>query len=260
MNVCTLISGSWGNSIYLETPTTKVLVDAGQSGKKISLALEECGVNPADLDALLVTHSHRDHVQGVGVMARRYRLPVYATEGTWLEMDQIGPLQPDQQRVIETEDSWEVGDLKIESYPTSHDALDSVGFVMTKGKKSVGIVTDSGVFTARMRKNLMNMDCLILEANHDPDLLDRGRYPWPLKKRIASVTGHLSNEMAGEALAKIKGEKTRTVVLAHLSEENNSPGLARKTVCETLAKNDVELGDIDIFIAPRYKRGPWISL
>jgi phosphoribosyl 1,2-cyclic phosphodiesterase len=103
MNVCTLISGSWGNSVYLETPTTKVLVDAGQSGKKISLALEECGVNPADLDALLVTHSHRDHAQGVGVMARRYRLPVYATEGTWLEMDQIGPLQPDQQRVIETE-------------------------------------------------------------------------------------------------------------------------------------------------------------
>jgi phosphoribosyl 1,2-cyclic phosphodiesterase len=132
---------------------------------------------------------------------------------------------------------------------------------MTKGKKSLGIVTDSGVFTARMRKNLMNMDGLILEANHDPDLLDRGRYPWPLKKRIASVTGHLSNEMAGEALAKIKGRKNPALLFwPTLSEENNSPGLARKTVCETLAKNGVELGDVDIFVAPRYKRGPWISL
>lgn len=262
MRICTLMSGSSGNAIYIETSKTKLLVDAGQTGKGITKALDEAvGVSPSDLDGVMITHAHRDHVRGAGVISRKYKLPLYATEGTWCEMEPIiGNILPTLKNVIDRGESLQVGDIKMETFATSHDALDSVGYICTQGKKSIGIATDSGVFTARMEKLLRNLDALVLEANHDTQMLKNGRYPWHLKKRIASTVGHLSNDDAGRALLKIIGEKTHDVVLAHLSEENNKPTLALKTVIESLKNNEVNLEEVNISVAPRYRPGKCITI
>ncbi len=255
MKVCTLISGSSGNAIYVETDQTKVLIDAGQSGKVISQALEEaCGRSPQELDALLLTHGHRDHIMGAGVLARRYRLPVYATEGTWCEMESLpGTIREEQQNYICSQKPLEIGDLKIEPFTVSHDAMEPVGFLLSQGKRSLGIATDSGVFTAQMARMLTNADCFILEANHDLDLLKKGPYPWPLKKRISGIMGHLANDTAGNALLRILGKASRQVMLAHLSTENNNPALALQTVQDILSDNQVNLDEVDITVAPRYQ-------
>ena len=262
MNFCTLRSGSSGNAIYIETGQTKVLIDAGLSGKVLATAASQaCGVDLAALDALLITHAHRDHVQGAGVLARRYKLPVYATEGTWCEMAPlIGAVPYEKQYIIDTDRTFEIGDLKIGAFPVSHDALEPVGYVLGNRGRMMGVATDSGVMTRGMEKNLRNLDAFIIEANHDVELLRRGPYPWTLKKRIAGIFGHLSNESAGQALLRTLGGKTKKVILAHLSEENNKPALALKTVREELALNQVDLEEVDIFVAPRYEPSPLISI
>lgn len=258
MKICTLMSGSSGNAIYLETKKTKILLDAGQTGKKVTSYLKEAtGRTPSELNAILLSHSHRDHYLGAGVLSRRYQLPIYATEGTWFETKNLlGELPSGCEHSIEPGKSWEFEDLKIETFPTSHDALDSVGFIFTEKGKSIGVATDSGVFTTRMEQKLKNMECLILEANHDPDLLQKGPYPWSVKKRIASILGHLSNEGAGQALLKVLGNKTNQVILAHLSQENNKPSLAIDTVKNMLTNNQVAIEELDIFVAPRYQPSP----
>lgn len=255
MKFCTLMSGSSGNAFYVETSRTKLLIDAGQSGKAITQALEEaCGRSMDELDALLITHGHRDHILGAGVLARRYHLPVYATEGTWCEMDKrAGTIKEEQKNYIQAEDSLELGDLKIETFPVSHDAMEPVGFLLSSAKKRLGIATDSGVFTARMSRVLQNADCLVLEANHDLELLKNGSYPWPLKKRISSIVGHLSNEGAGQALLQTLGKNSQKVILAHLSAENNKPDLALDTVKNLLEENQCSLKEVDITIAPRFR-------
>lgn len=257
MKFCTLMSGSSGNALYVETPQTKVLIDAGNSGKALTQALEEaCDRSPQDLDALLISHEHRDHILGTGVLARRYHLPLYATEGTWEEMDgRIGNLKEEQRNYINKNQTMELGDLKIEFFPISHDARDPIGFLLSHGGKRLGIATDSGVFTSYMAQTLHNVDCLVLEANHDPGMLQDGPYPWSLKQRISGEKGHLSNQGAGEALLKTLGENTKRVVLAHLSAENNKPALALQTVENTLEKNHFNLDEVEITVAPRYRPG-----
>lgn len=261
MKVCTLMSGSSGNAIYIETAKSRVLIDAGQTGKCVAQALEQaCGISPKTLDSILVTHAHRDHTQGVGILSRRFGLPVYATEGTWYEMDSlIGPVRPEHKRVI-GQDKWEIGDLAIQIFPTSHDALESVGYVIEHESKRLGIATDSGVFTTRMNKELQDLDCLILESNHDTGMLKNGPYPWPLKKRIASIHGHLSNESAGDALARVIGGRTKNVILAHLSEENNRPKLALETVKEILRNRRICLDQVNITVASRYIPGAVLEI
>ena len=261
MRVCTLMSGSSGNAIFVETKGARVLIDAGQSGRNITRSLQEgCNVHMKDLDAILITHAHRDHVTGAGVLCRRHCLPVYATAGAWREMEPlIGPVPPKLQNVINPDKTWQLGDIKIEPFPVSHDALEPVGFILSSGDKTVGIATDSGVFTTRMGRALQNLDCLILEANHDPEMLRTGPYPWPLKKRIAGDLGHLSNEGAGKALLNTLGERTKSVILAHLSEENNRPFLALETVTSILEKNRVMLQNVSIEVAPRYQPGRCVS-
>jgi phosphoribosyl 1,2-cyclic phosphodiesterase len=255
------MSGSSGNAIYVETKEAKVLIDAGQTGKRITQALEDsCKVSPKALDAIIITHAHRDHISGAGVLSRRFDLPIYATEGTWHEMKPlIGAIKPENTKYITKDNKWGLKDLQIESFPTSHDAMESVGFVCSSDKVNLGIATDTGVFTAKMGTKLQNTDCLILESNHDIQMLNNGPYPWTIKKRIASIMGHLSNEGAGLALLKTIGENTRNIILAHLSEENNKPSVALETVRSTLDKNQLCLKDVNISVAPRYKPGNCIS-
>lgn len=262
MKVCTLISGSSGNAIYIETARAKVMIDAGQSGKTISKALEEaCGRSLEEIDGLLLTHGHRDHISGAGVLARKYHLPVYATEGTWCELDSLpGSIKDEQKNYICAGESLEIVDLKIEPFPVSHDAMEPVGYLLSAGKKTLGVATDSGVFTAQMARMVTNVDGLVLEANHDLEMLKNGSYPWPLKKRISGILGHLSNDTAGNALLRILGKATRKVMLAHLSTENNHPALALQTVQDILIDNQVNLDEVDITVAPRYKPSAIISI
>lgn len=279
MEYCSLMSGSWGNCHYIRAGETRIMVDAGQSGKRIlsNLAAAGCG-DGKDLSGILVTHAHRDHVIGVGILARKLKIPVYATEGTWFEMEALaGEIPETLRRRIGTEDRWQIGELELESFPTSHDALESIGFVLRHGQTRLGIATDCGVFTSRMERRLSNLDGLVLEANHDLEMLRRGSYPEYLKRRIAGVEGHLSNGDAASSLRKILGPQTRQVVLAHLSEENNCPHIALHTIQNVLEgtdgatanrfcraggpyRNVIERRGLRISVAPRCIPGEWMAL
>ncbi|NLT94100.1 MAG: MBL fold metallo-hydrolase [Clostridia bacterium] len=261
MRFCSLASGSSGNSYYIGTKNTNILIDAGISGKRICQELEsKVGLEGSQLDGLFITHEHTDHIQSIGVLARRFKVPLYATEGTWRGMrGKIGEVDPDLCHVLDDCGSLELGDINIEWFPTSHDANEPVGYLCQSGKKKIGLATDTGVLTRPMADILRNVDLLVLEANHDEKMLATGRYPLYLKKRIGSSLGHLSNRAAGKALLDLAGEKTKTVFLAHLSQENNLPGLAMATVGEILSKNKVEF-NFDLAVAPRSQSTSCIRL
>lgn len=257
MRYCSLMSGSSGNCHYIEGSQGALMVDAGQSGKRILANAQTALGRPLErLTAILVTHAHRDHVLGVGVLARRFQVPVYATEGTWFEMGPlIGEIPVPLRRVIDLKESFKIGLFEIEAFPTSHDALESVGYILRENGRSLGIATDSGVFSSHMGRRLQDIEGLILESNHDLEMLRKGPYPMHLKRRIASAQGHLSNEDALRALEKIVGPKTRHVVLAHLSEENNRPRLVYEGASAFLETKNIQLQ-----VAPRCLPGKWVDL
>jgi phosphoribosyl 1,2-cyclic phosphodiesterase len=257
MDYCSLMSGSWGNCHFVRAGETSVLIDAGQSGKRVltNMAMAGCG-DGSCLSAILVTHAHRDHIAGVGVLARRLKLPVYATEGAWYEMGAIAAEIPEEYKhIIDCSEKWRLGALEMEAFPTSHDALESVGYVLRHQDRGIGIATDCGVFTNRMEQTLQDLPLLVLEANHDIEMLRKGSYPYYLKKRIAGIDGHLSNEDAAAGLLKILGKQTKYVLLAHLSQENNTPEKALKAMAEILPDNGPALA-----VAPRCLPGDWIKI
>ncbi len=261
MEYCSLMSGSWGNCHYIKGKTTSIIIDAGQTGKRVLANLAQAGLGDGrDLAGILVTHAHRDHVTAVGVLARKLKVPVYATEGTWCQMEEIsGPIPDNLRRTVELEGKWRLNELEIQTFPTSHDALESVGYVVRCGGQGIGVATDMGVFTARMAEALQSLECLVLEANHDLDMLRLGRYPVYLKKRISGVSGHLSNEDAGVGLLRVLCSRTRHVVLAHLSEENNTPEKALNCIGGLVAGYAGEKNpELEILVAPRCTPGPRI--
>lgn len=263
MEYCSLMSGSWGNCHYIKGGNTRILIDAGQTGKRVLANLAAAGLGDGrDLTGILVTHAHRDHVTAVGVLARKLKVPVYATEGTWCQMEEIsGPIPEGLKRVVRPMEKWRLNELEIEAFPTSHDALESVGYVVRCGSQGIGVATDLGVFTDQMAEVLSSLECLALEANHDLDMLRFGRYPVYLKKRISGVSGHLSNEDAAAGLLRILCPKTRHVVLAHLSEENNTPEKALDCVRGHVASYGGEKNpELKIIVAPRCVPGPRILL
>jgi phosphoribosyl 1,2-cyclic phosphodiesterase len=240
-----LASGSTGNAIYVETEKTRLLIDAGVAGKQIEAAMNEIAVSLTDLDAILVTHEHSDHIKGVGVVARKIvserkkerdlygqlEVPIYATEGSWHDLQGLMKEYAEScRRVIRTGDKLEFADLIVESFPLSHDAREPVGYVFHHGSSKLTLATDLGYMSSRVKDTIADSDAYILESNHDVNMLRIGPYPWHLKQRILGDKGHLSNEAAGEALLDILSERTRDVYLAHLSQENNLPELAQLTV------------------------------
>ncbi len=234
---CPLFSGSSGNALFIASRATRILVDAGLPGRTVSGALAEIGVLPETLDGILVTHEHSDHIKGVGVLARKYRIPVYANERTWAGMERcVGQLSPGQRRVFDTGDNFFIGDLEISSFPIPHDAAEPVAYRVFHGGHSVATATDIGHFTKRLLGSLSGVDLLLLESNHDPELLlHNDRYSQPLKARILGDRGHLSNEDCARALVSLYKTGVRHAVLGHLSGENNSPELALATVCQNIA-------------------------
>jgi phosphoribosyl 1,2-cyclic phosphodiesterase len=249
----TLASGSSGNAMFVGTEKTGLLIDAGLTGKDACNKLAQNKINTENLQGILVTHEHSDHIKGAGVLSRRLDLPIFATEGTWQGMEKsIGKIAEKNRKYLDLDQCLEIGDLQVEMAATSHDAQEPVAFIVHSGKKSIGMATDTGRITSSLRKKVTGCTALILEANHDPTMLRQGPYPSYLKKRVASVLGHLSNQMSGDALAEFISGKTEQVVLAHLSEQNNSPSLALHTVKEVLREKGFE--DFPkISVAPRYE-------
>ena len=253
MKFCSLYSGSSGNSLFVSNKNTKLLVDAGLSGIRIQRALTDIGEKSDEVCGILVTHEHRDHIHGLGVLSRRFDLPIYANEKTWEAMaDDLGKIAPHNIKTFEFDKPFSVEDLEIEAFRTSHDAADSAGFIINDGKKRLGIATDSGIITPEMTKALFGCDLALLESNHDVSMLEAGSYPFYLKQRIKSDYGHLSNEIAGNLALSLVKKGTKHLILAHLSEENNYPLLAYETTARILAGAGVILKeDVNLFVAKR---------
>ena len=241
MKFSVLASGSTGNAIYVETDHKRLLIDAGLSGKKMEAALHAIGISPSKLDAILVSHEHSDHVKGVGILARRYKLPIYANEKTWKAMDLMIGAVPNDLRFHMNRGAVETfGDLDIETFGVSHDAADPMFFSFRHDGRNMTILTDTGYVSDHMAGIAKEADTLIFESNHDMDMLRMGKYPWSVKRRILGDEGHVSNMDAGTALAEIIKGRSAEVYLAHLSLDNNMKDLARMTVEQTLNHKDID--------------------
>jgi phosphoribosyl 1,2-cyclic phosphodiesterase len=235
-----LASGSTGNATVVSSDEATVLIDAGLSMKKIEALMKEREVSGDQLDAILVTHEHSDHIKGVGAFARKYELPVYANEKTWGAMLRtVGEIPDAQRRILPTDGVMEIADLRVESYAISHDAVEPVGYCFYADGVKLSLATDLGYVSDKVMRQLQNSDVLVLESNHDIEMLRMGRYPWNIKRRILGDTGHLSNEAAGEALCTLLSGSTRRVYLAHLSQEHNLMDLAKLTVNTIMQDNGV---------------------
>jgi phosphoribosyl 1,2-cyclic phosphodiesterase len=272
MRVTVLGSGSSGNSILVQAGDTSLLVDAGFSGKELERRLGESGVLPHELSGLLITHDHGDHTRGMGVLARRWGLPLYLTERTHRACTKL--LRGDERvRYYRGAEPLQLGSLRVDPFVTVHDAADPLAVTVTEcatGEK-LGIATDLGRPTKSMRHALAACDMLILEANHDEILLRESPYPWSVKARIGSSHGHLSNRAAAELLGEIFDDRLGTVVLAHLSDNANDPFLARDVVARTLdrcgyrgrlavAQQDKPLEPVDVASVRRRMLPPQLAL
>lgn len=249
-----LASGSSGNSMVVEGGETKVLIDAGLSAKKIEQLLGERDVKCAELEAIFVTHEHADHIKGLGALARKYDLPVYANEKTWEQLDKsIGAIAEMRRMVMETGCAVELGSMKIESYGISHDAAEPVGYCFYEGDRKLGLATDLGYMSSKVKDRLLDCDAIVLETNHDVEMLRMGHYPWSIKRRILSDLGHLSNEAAGEAVIDLLGgRRLKRIYMAHLSRDHNLMDLARLTLNSVIEERGVSLREERIELRDTY--------
>ncbi len=251
--VCSLFSGSSGNSTYIGASDTHILIDAGQPGRDIIHSLDSIGIDASQVKGILVTHEHTDHIKSAGVLSRKFNIPIYANQKTWEAMEtKIGKISPENIRVFYNNMDFYIDGINIEPFEIPHDAADPVGFCFYHQNKKISIATDLGYTNKKIINNLKDSDLVILEANHDVEMLKAGRYPARLKRRILSNKGHLSNEDAGHALLEMLKGKVSHVLLAHLSKENNYPQLAYETVVNILEEKGVKVGK-DIFIDMTYR-------
>ena len=231
LNLCPLFSGSSGNSVYMACGGVKLLVDAGMSAARVEANLREIGVDIRNIDAILVTHEHIDHVRGLGVLCRRYGMPVYANEGRWQGILQRETGIPQKcMRTFYTGEDFYIGALNVHPFPIPHDAADPVGFAFDCQGLRCGVATDIGHISETWMRAVSGCQALVLEANHDVDWLRDGPYPYALQNRILGDRGHLSNEASAEFAVSLAAAGTHTLLLAHLSPENNTPERARTVV------------------------------
>ena len=240
MKVCVLSSGSKGNTTYIETAKAKILIDCGNSSKYINNRLNELNVNSEEIDAILITHVHSDHIKGLQTFLKHINPVIYITEKMHPYLDYV-----DNYKFIDS-DTFEIKDIKVEVIKTSHDAEDSVGYIINNNKESVVYITDTGYINKKYYELLTNRDVYIFESNHDVEMLNNGSYPFALRQRILSDKGHLSNYDSAKYLAKFIGSNTKKVILAHLSEENNTEELALTTLKDRLNKEKITFDDIII--------------
>ena len=245
--VWTLASGSSGNAVYFEAEDTAILVDAGISLKAIVAGIERVGGNKSKIRAVFLTHSHSDHIRNAGAVARKFEVPVYTAQGTY-EYCACRLGKNVQYRIIRPSEPVEVGGFRIIPIPTPHDAVDSVAFIVERYGWRCGVLTDLGHVFYKLKKEISNLDAVILESNYDPQMLAHGSYPYYLKNRISSKAGHISNEEAASLLLGSQGDRLRTVMLAHLSRENNTPAKALECHLSCLADSGKKF---KVLVAPR---------
>nr|WP_208001779.1 MBL fold metallo-hydrolase [Macrococcus brunensis] len=253
-----LASGSTGNATYVESDKGSLLVDVGLSGKKMVDLFSQIDRKIEDLDGILVTHEHIDHIKGLGVLARKYKIPVYANENTWKAIERADKNIPqDQKMIFNPYETKSIAGFDIESFNVSHDAIDPQFYIFHNDYKKLTMITDTGYVSDRMKGMIHGSDCFVFESNHDVDMLRMGRYPWKTKQRILSDMGHVSNEDAAYAMREVITGSTKRIYLSHLSRDNNLKDLARMSVEQVLnehdidTKNDVTLHDTDKEVATK---------
>lgn len=245
-----LASGSKGNSVLICSSKTRILLDAGLTGKELTRRLGKTPVQPDHLDAMIISHEHQDHVRGAGVMSRRLGLPVYLTQGTMENLSpQVGEIP--QIQIFQSGVPFRIGDLVIQAFATSHDAGESSGFVVESDGMKLGVCTDLGIVTQLVKTRLQGCHALLVEANHDSDLLLKGPYPWELKQRIRSRHGHLSNDDTLDLIKGLYHEALHSIVFAHLSEVNNHPSVLSQGYHELLQCE--EWHEVRFSIASQYE-------
>ena len=251
-NFCSLYSGSSGNSLYVETENTRLLIDAGVSSKKIELALTNLDVDPASINGILVTHEHSDHVQGLGTFAKKFNLPVFVNEKTLDAMPkQKEKISEKNIKLFNINEKFEIGDLKVKPFSIPHDAANPCGFNIFKDDKKISIATDIGHMTNGILKNLEDSIFIMLESNYDPEVLKYSKYPYQLKTRIAGPDGHLSNELAGKTISYLLNSGLKQAVLGHLSKQSNFPELAYKTVIDEIMCTKYDENSLKLNVASR---------
>lgn len=256
MRISTIASGSSGNCVYVGSDNTHVLVDVGISGKRTEMGLNANGISMKDINAILITHEHIDHINGLGVISRKYGIPIYTTEKTADAIKantKLGKIPEDLYVNINADSPFNIGDLEVHPFSISHDAVQPVAYRFNKGDKSIAVATDMGKYDDYTVSNLGKLDALLIEANHDVRMLMAGTYPYYLKQRILGEKGHLSNETSGKLINDILHDGLKYILLGHLSKENNYEDLAFETVKSEIAVSDNEYkaDDFNIIVAKR---------
>lgn len=253
LRLCSIASGSSGNCIYVGTEEEGIIIDSGVSAKMVLEGLKNIGVCFSDIKGIFVTHEHSDHTKGIGPLARKLDVPIFANEDTWFAMESsLGKIKHEQVKLIKAGEIIGVGGIGVGSYKISHDAVSPMGYFFIKDGKKVAVATDLGYITPEVEECIFGSKVVLLESNHDVNMLMAGSYPYFLKKRILSELGHLSNETAAEFACKLFESGTRSLLLGHLSRENNFPELAFETVKAGLMKNGISTEKhIDLQVAPR---------
>ena len=257
---CSLYSGSTGNSSIVQSNKTKILVDVGESAKKIAEALASINVNPFSIDAILITHEHSDHVKGLAVFSKKYNVPVYANIETWNAMQKYKEKLNEENIKTFTFNKFKIGDIEVNPFPIPHDAANPCGFNLFHDNKKMSIATDIGHMSKEIITNLSDSSFLLLEANYEPEILKCSSYPYMLKERIKGPNGHLSNSDAGKTISYLVDHGLNQVMLGHLSKENNFPELAYKTVVEELIEHNYDENSLSLSIANRYETSPIIDV
>ncbi len=255
--LCPIASGSSGNCTFIEAGDTRLLVDAGISGKKVIEGLTTIDIDPSTINAIFITHEHIDHIKGVGIYSRKFNVPIYTTHKTWDKMiddKSLGKLKEENIFRIEKNAPMNIGELTITPYPIPHDAVDPVGYKFDYNGKRIIVTTDLGEIDDEMMENLKGVNGILLEFNHDINMLKAGGYPYALKQRILGRNGHLNNDDAARVLANIYHKDLNWAVLGHLSQDNNVPELAYLTAVQALKEKNIEIGeDIEVYVAKRHE-------
>ncbi len=261
LKFCSLFSGSTGNSSLIQSDTTNILVDIGVSAKRIEEALNELEVPVEEISGILVTHEHSDHIKGLGTFSKKHNIPVFANIKTWEAMpSEKQKIAFQNQRIININSEFSIGDLKILAFPIPHDAANPCGYNVFNSGKKISIATDIGHISDEVMPYLENSSFALIESNYDLSVLRYSSYPARLKTRISGANGHLSNDNCGRLISHLMGSGLNSVMLGHLSKENNFPELAQQTVLEELQKNHQDASKIEIFVARRDYPSEFINI
>lgn len=248
LDIVSLFSSSKGNSTYVFSDTTKILIDAGVSAKRLIEGLEKNNIKPEEIQAILITHEHSDHTKGIRVFSKKFNIPIFASEKTWGTLVSL-EIPDNLKNTFVVGEKFYIGDICISPFSIPHDAIDPCGFSLVSGKNKVTVATDMGHLTPELLYNFEASDSILLEANHDVAMLRSGSYPYFLKERVIGNFGHLSNALSAEAVEYLIKKGTKKFILAHLSEENNIPELALETVRSRLLVNKVDISNVSIEVA-----------